>query len=52
LTACAEQPTAIHAYQVGRPVVEARMADEEATLKNDAAAMKAIVDQAQAYSIK
>jgi hypothetical protein len=52
LTACAEQRTAIHAYQVARPVVEARMADAEATLKNDAAAMKAIVDQAQAYSIK
>jgi hypothetical protein len=50
LTACAEQPTAIRAYQVARPVVEARMIDAESTLKNDDAAMEAIVDQAQSYS--
>ena len=50
LTNCLEQDAAIQAYQAARPVVLKRIDDLVATLNTDKAAMKAIVDQAEAYS--
>lgn len=50
LTHCAEQDAAIQAYRAARPVVLKRMDDIEATLRDDKAAMKGVVDQAEAYS--
>lgn len=50
LTHCFEQDTAVQAYHAARPVVLKRIGDLEATLSADKAAMKGIVEDANAYS--
>jgi hypothetical protein len=47
---CANQPAAIQAYEVAKPVVQKRIDDLASTLKSDAATMKGITDQALDYS--
>lgn len=47
---CSQQPAAVHAYQAARPLALRRCDDIEATLKSDAATLKAIVTQAVDYA--
>ena len=50
LSHCAAQPAAVRAYQTARTVVAKRCDDVEATMKNDDAAMKSLVEQAEQYT--
>jgi hypothetical protein len=47
---CANQPAAIQAYEVAKPVVQERIDDIACTLKSDAATLEGITDQALDYS--
>ena len=47
---CAAQPAALHAYQAARMAVATRCDDVEATMKNDDAAMKTLVGEAEQYT--
>jgi hypothetical protein len=47
---CGNQPAAIQVYEAAKPVVKKRIDDIASTLKNDAATMKGLTDQALDYS--